>query len=210
MNNISQTHQRQNFTTVNDSMFHSLIKNFITTHMSGFIFLPSVVAGITKYKVNCIAQFHELIFCGCGDIGLRVYQPQTSHKDSSSHAYNCIFEDSKFGKNITQLEIVPNYNLLIAIINETVHFYKIISNYDRYTKRVNESKIENTTTLNSKIIIGKLLVSVEHLFSVTFPQNKSKRHVQASSVACSKAWSKGEEKTLLIGIGYQRSLRLLQ
>ena len=158
---------------------------------SHFIFQPSVVIEGTKYEVTCIAQWHELIFCGCSDYSLRVFTPHISAQGSATQSYKCLFKDSKFGKNISQLEIVEYYNLLIAIIDETAHFYKIIGNYPEYT--------QETDTAVDKC---KLTINVKHLFSVEGDED----HGSSTSVltSCSKAWSKGEQRTLLIGIGCQQ------
>ena len=162
---------------------------------SGFIFQPSMVAERSKYKVKCVAQWHDFIFCVCNDHTLRIFMPHLSAQGTLS--YKCIFEDPKFGKNISQLEIVDYYDLLVAIIDETVYFYKITGNCAQYTQRINRSK----RSRNGSITV---MLNVKHLFSV--PDSKK----ESVLVSCSKAWSKGEQRTLLIGIGLKKSILLFQ
>ena len=161
--------------------------------MSGFIFQPSVLVEGTQYKIECIAQWHELIFCGCNDNVLRIFIPHLSGE--KIHSYKCIVKDLKlFGKNMSDLQVVEYYDLLIAIIDEQTHFYKITHNYGEcmhiQERNLNECKFSK----NSQINMDKLTVDAKHLFSIEDSNQKS------LFVRCVKAWSKGEQLTLLIGI----------
>lgn len=143
----------------------------------------------TKWKIRCLAQYHNLIFAGCSDQYLRIFAPYQRTKNKHSIEYQCIKQEKLNGKQIMQLEIIEYVDLLIVIIDENVTFYSLYSPRELGNPFMDQSMIRfNVTKLFDLDEDGRGTVIV----------------------TCSKAWSDGLKRKLFIAFGKRREISVFQ
>ena len=148
-----------------------------------------IVQQASKWKVRCMAMFHNLIFVGCNDSTLRIFAPFQRTKNKKSIEYQCIKQEKLRGKTIMQLEIIEYVDLLIVIIDENVTFYSLYS-----PRELGNAFMDQ----------GKIHFNVDKLFDVD-------EYARGTvTVSCSRAWSDGTAKKLFIAFGKRKEISVFQ
>lgn len=144
----------------------------------------------TKFKIRCIAMYHNLIFVGCSDNVLRIYAPFQMSTNTQSIEYQVIKEErlSIKCKCLSQLCIIEYIDLLIIIVDETCTFYAISC-----PRALGQAFMDPS----------KVFFSVSKLFD--FENGRG-------TVLCavSRAWNKGLKKRLFIAMAKKRSITLYE
>ena len=143
----------------------------------------------TKWKIRCIALYYNLIFVGCSDQSLRIFAPYQRTQNKNSIEYQCIKQEKLNGKQMMQMEIIEYVDLLILLIDEMVIFYSLYSPQQLDSPFMDQSQIR---------------FNVEKLFD--FGEDGKGTVI----VTCSKAWSDGLKKKLLIALGKRREISVYQ
>lgn len=145
-----------------------------------------------KWKVRCLAQYHNLIFAGCSDQYLRIFAPYQRAAQRHAIEYHCIKEEKLNGKQIMQMEVIEYVDLLIVIIDENISFYSL------YCPRELGNPFMDQST-------NKIRFTVTKLFDFHDDDVKS-----TVIVTCSKAWSDGLKKKLFIAFGTRKRVSVWQ
>ena len=143
-----------------------------------------------KWKVRCLAQYHNLIFVGCSDQYLRIFAPYQRAQQRHQIEYKCIKQEKLNGKQIMQMEIIEYVDLLIVIIDENITFYSLYCPRELGNPFMDQSMIRFTVT---------------KLFDFQDDEVKN-----AVIVSCSKAWSDGMKKKLFIAFGTRKKVTVYQ